>query len=426
MDNASEWGDVDTRIVLRVYSVLTGLGGFVIAAWGQIWLGNDLDGVRWGKAALIRVFGSILIGGACCAWGLASIPAPAERRSGLLWFAIGHAVVGLVVLSQRMAIWGPGTGDLAAQVLVAMAASLFFLWYMAGQEFPPGRLTTLFGSRSASAPENLHSRYERQIREAAAQEERNRLARELHDSIKQQIFVIQTAAATVQARFEGDAAGARQALEQVRASAHDAMLEMEVMLDQLRAEPLENAGLVAALKKQCEAMGFRSGAPVDFRVGELPASETLRPGAQQAILRVAQEALANIARHARAAHVWVSLAKTPDGVELMIRDDGTGFDPNQVRRGMGTANMHARADEFGGSFELLSRPGEGTSVRFAIPYASRGRFGWNARTLFFLWWMSMLLLTWRKSIFTLSLVGILSAIYLIADYRARKRNEAAR
>ena len=329
-------------------------------------------------------------------------------------------------MSQQIAIWRPGTGEWAAHLLVAIAASLLFLWYTAGQEFPPGRLTTLFGGGRAVPAGNLRSRYEQQIREAAAQEERNRLARELHDSIKQQIFVIQTAAATAQTRFNGDSEGSRGALRQVRTSAHDVMTEMEVMLDQLRAEPLENAGLVAALKKQCEALGFRTGAHVEFQVDELPASTALAPGAQQALLRVAQEALANVSRHARATHVWVRLGKTSEGMELTVRDDGAGFDPNQSRGGMGTANMHARAEEFGGTFELASRPGGGTSVRFWLPRAAGVGPGRYLRTLQALWLVGFLFTVGKRTVFTVPLVIVFTGIYLIAEYRARKQRQAGR
>jgi signal transduction histidine kinase len=161
-------------------------------------------------------------------------------------------------------------------------------------------VTGLFGRHRPSA-ERLRSTYEDRIREAASQEERNRLARDLHDSIKQQIYAMQTAAATAQARFDGDPAGAKEALERLRESGREAMAEMEAMLDSLRASPLENTGLVEALKKQCEALQFRTGAQVDFELGTLPPSETPAPAAQHALFRVAQEALANVGRHTRAA-----------------------------------------------------------------------------------------------------------------------------
>ncbi|MBI3679170.1 MAG: hypothetical protein HY235_02010 [Acidobacteria bacterium] len=290
---------IDTRMVFRVYAVLACLAGFVLMSWGPMWLGADLAGQRWGKAALIRVLGSIVIAAGCCAAGFAAVDHPPARRRGLFWFAAGHAVLWLVVFTQRIAIWGPGLAEGATQLLGAVVLVLFYLWGTSEGESARGTLISLFGGSAPDSAERLRSQYEQQIREAARQEERNRLARDLHDSIKQQIFVMQTAAATAQARFDGDQAGAKEALDQVRGSAREAMTEMQVMLDQLRAVPLENAGLIESLKKQCEALGFRTGARVEFKIENLPPTEALPPGAHEAILRAAQEALANVGRHAR-------------------------------------------------------------------------------------------------------------------------------
>ena len=87
-------------------------------------------------------------------------------------------------------------------------------------------------------------------------------------------------------------------------------------------------------------------------------------------MRAAQEALANVGRHARAGNVLASLGSVRGQVELRIQDDGTGFDPNQSGGGQGIANMRARAEEFGGTFELASRPGGGACVVFSIPYTA--------------------------------------------------------
>ena len=332
-----------------------------------MWLGTDMAGQPYAKAALIRIFGAIVMAAACCAFGFASVDDRIALRRGLFWFATGHAAVAVMVLMQRIAIWGEGLAMWAQQLLVAIGFVLWCLWIESAAS--RSVLTSLFSAASPASTEGLRSQYEQQIRQVARQEERNRLARDLHDSIKQQIFVIQTAAATVQARFDDDRSGARQAIEQIRASAREAATEMQVLLDQLRAVPLENAGLIEALKKQCEALGFRTGARVEFHVGDLPPSDAVAPGAHEAILRFAQEALANVGRHARAGKVQVTLGSVYNFVRLGIVDDGAGFDPNQPRCGLGIANMHARAEEFGGTFELASRPGGGTSVAFSIPYA---------------------------------------------------------
>jgi signal transduction histidine kinase len=206
---------------------------------------------------------------------------------------------------------------------------------------------------------------------------------------------------------------------------------MQAMLDQLRAAPLENAGLIEAIKNQCEALGFRTGAHVEFKLGSLPPTETLPPGAHEAILRVAQEALANVGRHARASHVIVSLGAENGTVALGIRDDGAGFDTNQGRRGQGVTNMHARAEEFGGSFELVSRPGNGTSISFSIPYPEIGTpreyrrkaLAWGASLV-----VSILVLSWNMSIgmATFSAIAAVGVVrYAVAYRRAQMRTEAA-
>jgi len=325
----------------------------------------------WGKAALIRVFGSILIAAALFAVGFAKIEDPPSRHRALLWFAIGHAVVFLIVSIQQETIWNSEFGDSVGLLLNWTVLLLFIFWgSTAGQVagLPPS-VNTLFQRDSPTTAERVRAAYEQQIREAARQEERNRLARDLHDAIKQQIFVIRTAAATAQARFDSDRDGTRKAIDQVRESARDAMTEMEVMLDQLQAAPLENTGLVAGLKKQCEALRFRIGADVDFEVGTLPANAAFAPGAQEAVFRVAQEALSNIARHARASQVSVILDAIGNQLTLTIRDNGRGFDPNRASGGLGIHNMRKRAEEFDGDFELIGRPGDGTRIRFSVPFA---------------------------------------------------------
>jgi signal transduction histidine kinase len=413
-----------SRWIFRAYAILIGFAGILLFGWGQQWLGDDLPGEPWGKAALIRVAGSILIALACCATPFA-LNGPVTRRRGLLWLAIAHFVVFYVLQLQDSAIWGPGIGQTAMR-LAGICAFTLWIVYVSGLQ------------QDACTPSTtqLRSRYERQIREAARQEERNRLARDLHDSIKQQIFVIQTSAATAQVRFDDDQSGTKQALDQIRDSAREAMTEMQAMLDQLRAAPLENSGLIESLKKQCDALGFRTGSKVEFTLGELPAAETFAPGEHEAIQRVAQEALANVARHARAAAVQVSLGSVNGQVQLRIHDDGAGFDPSLQARGQGIGNMRARAAEFGGTLDLTSRPGEGTSVIFSIRHAVRqatSRWQRVAVALSVGLLTAIPLLVWRGwldlplvplAVLTV-LVGYLSA-YLRARLRSRAHSERAR
>jgi signal transduction histidine kinase len=357
-----------TRLVFWGYAVLAWAGGFILLGWGPMWLGVDLAGLPFGKAALIRMAGAAIMAVGCFAAAMGEVADENARQRGMLWFAAGHGIVWVMALIQQQAIWNSAFTDRALSILLTLIILFLFFRKLDNLDPTAGTLQTLFGAPGRAHP-NGASRREREIREAAGREERNRLARELHDSIKQQLFAIQTAAATVQTRFEPDPEGARSALAQVRTSAREAMTEMEVLLDQLRAAPLENVGLVEALKRQCEAVGFRTGAKVAFELGDLPPNSSLPPGAQQALFRVAQEALANVARHARAANLRVRLGATGMGrLELTVEDDGAGFDPAHAPGGMGIRNMRERTTEFDGIFELESSPGGGTRVTAAVPF----------------------------------------------------------
>ncbi len=356
----------DTRRALRAYAALLVTTGVIVAGWGPMWFQFRVEGLPWGDAALIRLAGSVLIALGLWAGGLAA--AGARARSPLFSrFIAAHIVVWLMLLVQ---IGGPlGGVPMARHVAWALLAAIASLLYI---RFPtPLRPRRLLSLDVHAVPTNgrapTYDAYEREIREAAAQEERNRLARDLHDAVKQQIFAIQTNAATAEARFDTDPPGARDALARIRQSAREAVAEMQALLDQLRAAPLGTTGLVEAIRQQCEALGFRTGADVEVEVGEMPPQDAFEPGALQAIFRIAQEALANVGRHARARHVRVALGATPGGFELTVRDDGRGFDEDRRAGGMGVQNMQARAGEIGGSVEVRSTNGAGTLVTLSIP-----------------------------------------------------------
>ena len=411
---------IDSRIVFRIYAALALLSGSVIVGWGPPWFGT---------ATMGRLFGAVVAASGCWAATLSELEDPAVRRRGFLWFAPAHYIFLFFAGKQLGAISGHGVAaNTGYVVLTALTTAFVFAMTRESVERAGTHYQTLSLS-AGGATEPLRSRYERQMRQAGAQEERNRLGRELHDSIKQQIFVIQTAAATAQTRFDNDRTGAADALEQIRSSARDAMSEMEVMMDQLRSVPLENAGLVDALKKQCEALGHRTGAKVEFRLGDLPPNEALVPGSHQAILRVAQEALANVGRHARANHVTVSLDSFSDRLELRVQDDGTGFDPFQSQRGMGIANMRARAQEFGGQIELTSRVDGGTTVKLSIPHAEvqptatyrKQALTWGAALS-----IVVTIAVWTRSDLVLLAVLIAGSFarYAVAWYRTRNFGKA--
>jgi signal transduction histidine kinase len=369
---------IDSRLVFHVYSAAALPLGIVSYMWPLI-LPDSASVPSW--IVRTRLSAAVVVALGTCAAALAKVDDPVGRRRALIGFAHAHIMMGAMLLIQAVAQWVPTISvGLAWSALIAGFVLIYLAITGPGADFTPalpplatdrqGR-SRGFAVRNKPALSRLRSEYEQQIRQAARQEERARLARDLHDAVKQQLFVIQTAGATAQARFGSDPQGALDAIGQVRSAAREAMTEMEVMLDQLQGAPIGNAGLVAFLRRQCEALGFQTGARVAFSAGALPPETSVDPAAWQTIARVAQEALSNVARHARAAHVDVSVDTVEGRLMLTVKDDGSGFDMGEAasRRGMGMMNVAVRAAEVGGSVDIVSSPGGGTTVRFSVPCA---------------------------------------------------------
>ncbi len=303
----------------------------------------------------IGVLGVLLI---VC--GLASLAItysirPDLQRKAAFYFLAGHLFLAFTVWSL-METWSMFAGFALFDLMVWPVPALLYsvLPYKSpGVSRSPGLSTT-----------------EQEIREAAGQEERNRLAEDLHDSVKQQIYSAQTHLAAAAAQLEDTADGPRASIEHARKAARDAMTEMSALLDRLRRDPIEGVGLVEALKRQCEALGFQTGATVTTTLGHLPSASFLTSGVMTSVFRIAQEALANIGRHARASQVGIHLGINAEGnaFVLEIRDDGCGFDAQPSSAGMGLRNMRNRAEEIGARLEIQSRHGSaGSVVRLRLP-----------------------------------------------------------
>jgi signal transduction histidine kinase len=221
--------------------------------------------------------------------------------------------------------------------------------------------------RERSDLQTMRGQLVEQISASAAQEERNRLARDLHDSIKQQVFSMSISAAAAHAHLDSNPAAAREALLDVKQSAQEAMVEMRALLQQLSPAPLEKSGLVQALREQCEALSYRTGAQVETRFGSLPPDDRLPPGTHEVLFRIAQEALSNIARHARAGRVEVEM-DTDEEQRLILRltDNGQGFNMQTQPVGMGLSNIRTRAASIGADVDLQSREGSGTTLTISV------------------------------------------------------------
>jgi signal transduction histidine kinase len=224
-------------------------------------------------------------------------------------------------------------------------------------------LATLFAQQAAVAIEN--ARLYDEVRGKAALEERQRLARELHDSVSQALFGIALNASTADELFDAQPDEVRGLLKEVLGLAEAALAELRALIFELRPESLEREGLVGALEKQAAAVQARHGLKVRLDVAGEP---DLPEPAKEALYRVAQEALHNAAKHARAHRVVVVLEVGDSDVGLLVADDGRGFDPQREFPGhLGLQSMRERAAAVGGTLEIESAPGEGTRLRARIP-----------------------------------------------------------
>lgn len=208
--------------------------------------------------------------------------------------------------------------------------------------------------------------YERS-RELTLVEERTRLARELHDAVAQKLFSLRLSVGAADTLLERDPQRARAELHRVQQLAADAIGELRSAIFQLRPAELGDDGLVETLGKHVEVLQRVHGARIRWRAGDVPA---LPAAAEDAVFRVAQEALHNAVRHADASAIGVTLQGERDGVLLEVRDDGGGFDVTATAattRRLGLTSMRARADAVGGTLTVTSAPGAGTTVRLRVP-----------------------------------------------------------
>jgi PAS domain S-box-containing protein len=224
-------------------------------------------------------------------------------------------------------------------------------------------LAMALARQAAIAIENAQL-YE-QAQEVAALAERQRLARELHDSVSQALYGISLGARTARTQLDRNPALAAEPLDYVLEQAEAGLTEMRALIFELRPDTLETEGLVGSLRRQIAALRARHRIEVsDDMAGE----PSLALPAKEALYRIAQQAMQNTARHAGATRLWIRLTSQGEKVVLQIRDDGSGFDPQGSFPGhLGLQSMRERAARVGGVLEIESTPGTGTEVRVVIP-----------------------------------------------------------
>jgi NarL family two-component system sensor histidine kinase LiaS len=194
----------------------------------------------------------------------------------------------------------------------------------------------------------------------ATLEERNRLARDLHDSVKQQVFAISMQLASTRILLKRDPAAAQERLLKAEKLVQQAQRELTSLIRELRPVALEGQGLVAALRELLPQWAQQTEIVANLRV---EGSQTLPQVVEETLFRIVQEALSNIARHSQANLVQVTLSMSSETVTLTIQDNGQGFDPaHPAHRGVGLHSMQERIKALGGDLHLESSPGLGTLI----------------------------------------------------------------
>jgi two-component system, NarL family, sensor histidine kinase LiaS len=229
-----------------------------------------------------------------------------------------------------------------------------------------GQLSRELNSMAADLENLLQARGE-----LATLEARNRFARDLHDSVKQQVFATSLQIAAARALISKNADSAEAHLSQADELVRQAQKELNVLIQAMRPAALEGKGLATALREYVARWSEGAEIPADFRVqGEREAPLE----AEQSLFRMAQEALANVARHSGAGHADVDLVYTKNTVTLRVADDGRGFDPSRnPGGGFGLQSMRERLVRLGGHVNVESAPGKGTRVEGFCPLREKGK-----------------------------------------------------
>ncbi|MEC0167202.1 sensor histidine kinase [Paenibacillus graminis] len=204
-----------------------------------------------------------------------------------------------------------------------------------------------------------------QARVSAIMEERQRLARELHDAVSQQLFAISMTATAVGRTLEKDFDKAQRQIALIEEMSAVAQSEMRALLLHLRPVYLEGKGLREGLQELIKELEIK--VPIDI-VFEMDPDVQLMKGVENHLFRIVQEAISNTLRHAKAEKMEIRLHRRGDTVRLTLRDDGVGFEMDESKQtSYGLSNMQERINETGGSIQFITAPGKGMRIEITVP-----------------------------------------------------------
>jgi len=226
--------------------------------------------------------------------------------------------------------------------------------------------------QQAAAHERLQ-RHAATLEELATSRERNRLARELHDTLAHSLSALTVQLEAVRSLWTGHPEKARRLLDQADDTARTGLTEARRALQDLRASPLRDLGLALAVRELAETAAQRAGAALELHIPDW-IGEDLSPAVEQGVYRIAQETLDNVVRHAEATRISVRLEQDGERLALSVEDNGQGIDlaaagASEADRGdrLGILGMQERASLIGGQLRIASQPGQGTRVHLTVP-----------------------------------------------------------
>lgn len=222
-------------------------------------------------------------------------------------------------------------------------------------------LLLAFAASAATAVATAQSVEHQRLREsmASAEQERRRWARELHDETLQGLAGLQM---LLSSALRGDASGLEQTVRTVVEQVGTEIGKLRMLITELRPATLDELGLQPAIESLASRVAAVEGVEVETEVSAGLGERRLAPELETAVFRIVQEALANVVKHARAERVSIEIAPRDDGVEVVVRDDGAGFDPELPREGFGLTGMRERVGLCDGTLAIVSSPGGGTTV----------------------------------------------------------------
>ena len=345
-------------------AALAGIAVCVLAV-GR-WVIRDDDDVDWRTVTFVATVVTLWV---IAVWSspvaVAAVPAVYPLVFATLPLAAALVVttaVNLVPLGITLLTEGTRSPDLAIAIAVTLvgliAAPVIGTVIMTSMR-QRAKLTTLVDELEASRAESA-----RLSREAGVAAERERLAREIHDTLAQGFTSIVTLAQAVEAELDSDPAAARKDVELIRSTARENLAEARDMVAGMTPTVLDEGSLAAAVRRQCDRLSAETGITVTTVIDRpFPA---LGMATDVVLLRAAQEALTNVRKHSQASDVHVKLSPADHSVRLTVADNGIGLAENHVD-GFGLRGMRARVAQIGGTMTMSPTPGGGVTVAIGVP-----------------------------------------------------------